>query len=276
MAQIRLPYVVICLLPSRRYTLAMPTITVNDRRVYYTHQSAENGRPALVLIHGAGGSHADWPPALRERAETAVYALDLPAHGRSDPPAHKSVDGYANFVQAWMQALNLQRVVLVGHSMGGAIAQTLGLRRLTAVVGLILIGTSARLRVTPTILNNLPHQPTPAIDFIQQYAWSPTAPADVKATARQRLVNADPAVLLADYRACNQFDLVGQLSPIDVPTLVISGSEDKMTPAKYGRLLADEIPTSRFVEIGGAGHYIMQEAPAAVATTVQQFLHTFR
>lgn len=253
----------------------MPTITVNDRQVHYTHHPGQNGRPALVLIHGAGGSHAEWPPALRKMAETAVYALDLPAHGRSDPPPYDNVDGYANFVWAWMQALNLQQVVLAGHSMGGAIVQTLGLRRLTAVVGLILVGTSARLRVTPTILDNLPHNPAPAIDFIQQYAWSPTAPADVKAAARRRLVNADPAVLLADYRACDQFDLVGQLSPIDVPTLVISGSEDKMTLAKYGRLLADEIPTSRFVEISGAGHYIMLEEPAAVAAAVNQFLHTF-
>ncbi len=92
-------------------------------------QNDETIRPALVLIHGAGGTHLHWPAELRMLDSTAVYALDLPAHGKSAPPGRTSIEEYADDIAAFVEALGLEHVVLVGHSMGGAIAQTIGLRK---------------------------------------------------------------------------------------------------------------------------------------------------
>jgi len=70
----------------------------------------------------------------------------------------------------------------------------------------------------------------------------------------------------------HQFDLTGQLSKIKLPTLVISGSEDKMTLAKYGRFLANDIPNAKYHCLAGVGHYIMLEQPAEVAVLMERFL----
>ncbi len=81
-------------------------------------------------------------------------------------------------------------------------------------------------------------------------------------------------VLHGDFLACSTFDLREQLHEIIVPALVISGSDDQMTPAKYGRLLANELPNAQYHNLEGSGHYIMLERAEEVARTVQDFLQT--
>lgn len=250
----------------------MPTQIIAKQSVYYELWGASAAPPALVLIHGAGGSHEDWPEAIRRLPHTAVYALDLPGHGRSAPPGYDTIDAYANAVQAWLEACGLTAVVLAGHSMGSAIVQTLALRYLPVLRGIILAGASARLRVSPIVLDNLPHDPATAVSFVAQYAWSKHAPPQTKTAAVARLAGTDSSVLHGDYLACNRFDRVGQLHPIRIPTLIISGAEDQMTPTKYGRSLAAEISQSEYVEIGRAGHYVMLEQPQVTAEAMRLFL----
>src|SRR5947209_14112391 len=119
----------------------------------------------LVCIHGAGDSARIW------REQTACFgarahALDLPGHGaRPDSlPAEVSVLDYARIVaQTIHHELHLERPILVGHSMGGAIALTLGLNHPHELGGLILIGTGARIRVHPTLLEEAQNEPERAL-----------------------------------------------------------------------------------------------------------------
>ena len=249
---------------------------LNNTQIFYSHPQEVADGFNVVLIHGAGGSHLDWPATLLRLPRTTVYGIDLPGHGRSGGPGRASVGAYADDVQNFMETMYLEKVVLVGHSMGGAIAQMLALRDLPDLAALVLIGTGARLRVNDAILESVRSDPGPAIDFIIANALGPEIPGELRVRARERLEDNDPHIIYGDYVACNSFDVMDRVKRIGVPTLVISGSEDKMTPPKYGRYMADQVRDSRFIELAGAGHYVQLEKPNEVGRAVTEFLETLR
>src|SRR5512144_1734171 len=94
---------------------------------YFSHNEDERSRPPIILIHGAGGTHLSWPPEVRRLPDQRVYAVDLPGHGKSEGIGRQSISAYARNLVAFMDAAKLSKAVIVGHSMGGAVALTLGL-----------------------------------------------------------------------------------------------------------------------------------------------------
>ncbi|MGD9091656.1 MAG: alpha/beta fold hydrolase, partial [Anaerolineales bacterium] len=119
----------------------------------YYHTYHEDIYPPVVLIHGAGGNHLYWPSEIRRLAGFHVYALDLPAHGKSGGLAQQSIEAYAGAVIAWLDSIGLHRAIFIGHSMGGAIIQVLALDHPEHVLGLGLIASGAKLRVAPQLLD---------------------------------------------------------------------------------------------------------------------------
>jgi len=104
----------------------MPQLTIQGENIFYRTNDTNAG-PSLILIHGSGGDHTHWPDALFSLTNANVYGLDLPGHGKSSGPGRRKVDEYADFVDAFSRALDLSDVILAGHSLGGAIVQTLAL-----------------------------------------------------------------------------------------------------------------------------------------------------
>ncbi|MBN1284808.1 MAG: alpha/beta fold hydrolase [Anaerolineae bacterium] len=253
----------------------MPYIALPTGRVWYaahTAKHAPQGRPPLMLVHGAGGSHLDWPGELRQPHHIGIIdtlALDLPGHGRSDPPGRDTIDAYADDVRALLDALGVPRAVLCGHSMGGAVCQALALRWPARVAALILIATGARLRVAPALLEAVQAGDASAYDAIVQGLWPPGA---ARERGRARLAQTPIEVLRGDLLACDAFDLMDRVQHITAPALVIGGSADPMTPLKFGRYLAEHIPGAERVVIEGAGHMVALEQPARVAAAVRSFL----
>jgi pimeloyl-ACP methyl ester carboxylesterase len=188
------------------------------------------------------------------------------------------VGDYADTVDLFAQTLELEWASVAGHSMGGAIAQTLALRRPSWLARVALISTGARLRVTSLILDGLsPAGPSStnfeaAIDTICQWAYGPTTSQQMLRKGRQQLLSVDPVVIHGDYVACNVFDMMGRVRDIVLPTLIITGSADKLTPPKYGHYLRDRIPNAQLVEIKDGGHMVAVEKPAEVARAVARFL----
>ena len=125
---------------------------INANIYYFEHQGEGTRKPPVVLIHGAGGTHLHWPAPIRRLPEYPVYALDLPGHGKSEGRGQQSITAYAQCVLDWMDSLQMHKAVFIGHSMGGAVALTLGLQHPERVLGLGLVGTGARLKVAPAIL----------------------------------------------------------------------------------------------------------------------------
>lgn len=250
----------------------MPTLTIDDQALFYTRKRGPAGAPALFLIHPAGGTHLDWPPQLRRLPQAAVYAVDLPGHGRSAPPGRQRIADYAAVLQDMIATLQLDRLVLAGHSMGGAIAQELALQQPEWLRGLVLMGTGAQLPVNARLLAQTTDDFEAAVDFMVRYSWSREAPADLIAAGRAQLAQTSPEVLRGDLHACNRFDRRDDLRRITVPTLVITGSADRMMPPAFGEALAAAIPQAQLLQLEGAGHMLMLEQAAAVAAAVGDFI----
>ena len=250
----------------------MPYLKVNDQRMFYAHKRGIAGAANVVLVHGAGGSHLGWPAALRQLPDYAVYAVDLPGHGRSAPPGCDNIIAYSDTLAAFVTTLKSDKVILIGHSMGGAIAQMMALRHAEKTAGLILIGTGARLPVSDMILGQATTNFAATVDFVTKYAWARGTPDSLIEIGREQMNESSPQVLRGDYVACNTFDVRERLSQIHVPTLVIAGSVDMMTPYKFGQFLADNIPGAQLVVIEGGGHMMMLEQPGLVTTAVTRFL----
>jgi len=253
----------------------MPTLTLDGGGLFYFESRAPRSRrPPLLLLHGAGGRYAHWPPHLRRLPDTTVYAPDLPGHGNSQGAPRPSIAAYAADVLALVDALGLERAVVGGHSMGGAIALTLALDHPDRLAGLLLVASGGRLRVSPDILGGLQTNFEATVDLIVERAFGPHAPPDLIRLGRRQLLKCPPAVIHADYAACDAFDVLPRLSEIHTPTLVLVGTADQMTPGKYARHLAENIPGAQLALVEGAGHMVALEAPQKVAALVDDWLQT--
>lgn len=245
---------------------------VNGRPLYYTRPGRSPGGSNLLLLHGAGGSHLDWPREIQRLPSFNVYNLDLPGHGRSEGAGYDEIDAFARDVDAFVVALGLHNVCVAGHSMGGAIAQSLALKQPDWLSSIVLIGSGAHLPVSPQILAALQTDTAEAVNLFMRYAWHGESTPELAELARAAMLAGDSEQLYNSFLACDNFDLRQELGEIDTPTLVICGSEDRLTPAAYGRDLAAGIPQARLVIIENAGHFVTLEQPQAVAEAMVVFL----
>lgn len=230
--------------------------------------------PPLVLVHGAGGTSRHWPEELRALPGRRVVALDLPGHGGSPGPSLRSIGTYATRVVEALDALGIASAVVAGHSMGGAIALTIALEAPPRVAGLVLVGTGARLRVSPALLQATadPVALTAAAGMMADHAFGALAGPELREELARDLLATAPGVAHGDFSACDVFDAMARLGAVRAPTLVVCGAEDRLTPPKYSEFLRDRIPGARLELVPGAGHMVMREAPELVVGAIEWFV----
>ena len=164
-------------------------------------------------------------------------------------PGRDSIEAYRDVVYGFCQALGLQRIVLAGHSMGSAITLDFALHYPQRLAGIVLVGSGARLRVAPAILEGLRSDFPATAKMITEWTHDPDAPEQMKRLFLQRLMENNPDVLYGDYVACDHFDLRADIARIQPPALVICGGNDRMTPVKYSEYLVENLPNARLVLI---------------------------
>ena len=240
--------------------------------LFYTVSQGPADSPALVLVHGAGGNHLHWPAELRRLHGATVYTLDLPGHGRSGGQGCDNIEDYTKATVEFLNTVGIGQPIIVGHSMGGATALTLALHFPTHVAGLVLMATGARLRVARAILEGIHSDFEGSVELITRFAWSLEAKPALTELGRQALLETGPDVLFDDFTACDRFDVMERLGEIKIPTLVIAGTADQLTPPKFARFLAEHIPNAHLVLVEDAGHMVMLERPLEVMEAVQEFL----
>lgn len=249
---------------------------VSGKLYYSQHCEKDSANPPVVLIHGAGGTHLYWPPEIRRLPGYCVFAIDLPGHGNSEEcDGQQTIGEYARYVLEWMQTIQLRRAVLVGHSMGSAIALALALHHPEYVVGLGLVSGGARLRVQPDLLNYASDVATfhRAADILISCSFSSKAPTRLVELASKRLLKTRQTVLYGDLQACNRFDFMDKLGSIQQPSLVVCGSADTMTPLRYAQFLSNSMPHAHLAVIPDAGHMVMLERPDLVAENLLSYLN---
>jgi pimeloyl-ACP methyl ester carboxylesterase len=236
------------------------------------YREAGAGLP-LVLVHGAASRSLVWQAQLTGLDDMArVIAPDLPGHGETAGPGRSRIDDYAAWVVAFCDAVGLDRVILGGHSMGGAVAQRVALGHPGRLRGLVLVGTGASLRVATRLLTLLRAGGAEGPDLVRSLSYSLATPPERVLEASDAIAETPPLVTLGDYLACDGFDVRDELPRLRLPTLVVVGRDDRLTPPKLAAELAATIPQAQLVEIAAAGHFPQLEQPAAVTAALRTFL----
>ncbi|MCC6312593.1 MAG: alpha/beta fold hydrolase [Thermomicrobiales bacterium] len=241
----------------------------------------------IVFLHGLGGSISTWTQVLGEFVpEARVAALDLPGHGRSDKPdaaeTDYSVAAMATTVGDAIVALGMAPAVIVGHSMGAAVALQIALERPKIVRGLVLVnGAGLGKEISATLVDRVEAEPSldearqmlelffenkrlilaRGVEEMHQARSAPGADAALKAVAAA-----------AFDREGQKVSFVDRLGDITVPTLIVWGEFDRVIPVGHAAAAAKAIPGSWLEVFEGIGHVPQIEAPARFVALVQHWL----
>lgn len=262
----------------------MPTVSADGTTMHYVDVGSR-GTPVL-LLHAFPLHSGMWRPQLDALAtDRRVVAPDLKGFGASDAPADPSaysMAGYADDVAGLLSGLELDRVVVVGLSMGGYVAFSLLARHRPLVAGLVLADTRAG-RDSDQVLERRSQQQrqvaeegtAPVIDsLLETLLAEPTRERRPEVVAEvRRLMDNPPAGFVGGLEAMKRRpDATDALGAIDVPTLVVVGEHDKPSPPHVARAMHDQIAGSRYTVVPDAAHLTNLEASEAFNQALGDFL----
>lgn len=221
----------------------------------------------IVCVHGSGACREAWHYQSAEFEN--VTAVNLPGHPDGD--LIPTVGGMVEWLHGYIHEAGLAPAVLFGHSLGGGIVMQYAVDHPEDVTALVLVGTGARLRVNPKILEDLERDIAANADWDPMVGYDLIAPEVAEVLARRRLENGLRS-RLNDLSACNEFDIMESLGAISVPVLALCGTDDVMTPPKYTQFLTERMPNARGVVIEGGTHQVHLEKPERVNREIAAFL----
>ncbi len=252
----------------------MPVVKIKEREIHCltSEDPLREDRKTLFFIHGAGGNRNHWINQFDGlKRDFNVTVMELPGHGASSPRGANRVNRYAEDAAAVIDILSPSPPIAVGHSMGGAICQTLSLHFPDKISGLVLIGTGCRLKVLPAILEGILTNFEETVAMINRYAFSKYTDEDIIQEGSSEMVKTPPSVLHGDFLACDRFDICDRVGLISHPTLLLCGEDDQLTPPKYSRFLLEKIPRATLKTFPRAGHMVMVEVPEKVNAAIREF-----
>ncbi len=241
----------------------------------------------LVLLHGFPHDRGLWANQAQALTtafpDTRLLIPDLPGFGRSTPPTEPTIDAYADTIAAMLDAAGVTTAVIGGLSMGGYIALAFWRRHPARVRALVLMDTKATADSAPARAKRVE-----LLDAIQREGFGPSVPSLIPGQLGRTTRETQPAlverveimlrrapeqgVICAATAMMHRVDSTPMLDTITVPTLVIVGDEDVLTPVSDAVALSSAIRGSRLVTISGAGHLSPLEAPDVVNAALAEFL----
>jgi len=267
--------------PPEKAEVLRLAIEVGGIRISYltSPHSQASGAPTILLVHGSGVSARSWTAQLEGLGRgIRVLAIDLPGHGESDLMPEATVQAYADAARALVETLRLGPVFVAGHSLGGAVAVALAGRSPTIVKGLILLSTCAKLPETDGSLEGLlwylpgPIRKLVFFSMTKKTLFAPGARGRAVQVGMEEIRACRPETILKDVAAARRMDLEEVARGLRVPTLILCGSRDKLTPPALSERLNDLIPSSRLLVLEGAGHMLPLEAPERVNRQILEFV----
>lgn len=213
----------------------------------------------IVLVHGSGHTHESFDAQV---AALGCDAVSLPGHPEGEALA--SVGDCAAWLAKYLRWKGVDRAIVGGNSLGGAIAIEFALRYPEQTAGLILLGTGARLKVAPMIFEMIDSRWPDCVDDLAGFSLAPSADPSLRTRVRDWHLLVGRRSTRRDYQDCDEFDAMDRVASIRARTLILVGADDKMTPQKYSAFLRDKISGSEMAVIEGAGHMAHAEKPEAV------------
>ena len=245
----------------------MPTISIENCRTYYrisTHASLET--PAAICLHGSGAYSIVWGHQVsRLSKQFRIIAPDLPGHGQSEGAALDSAEAYARWLDRFAQTLQLDTFFLMGHSFGGAIAQEFARLYPEKLQGLVLVATGTGFKLSQA------YRELHAGGVDVESLDSTAIPESIR-QGYEMLKKVSGPLLHADLLAAGAFDSTPWIASIKIPSLVLWGSTDFITPRELPEGLARMLPNASFQVIEGSGHVLMIEAVKTFNAAVSEFM----
>ena len=270
-------------------------LTVNHEKSYcYTGgKSFDPTKPTAVFIHGVLNDHSVWILQSRYLAHHGwnVLAVDLPGHCKSAGDAPASVEDAAFFVASLLDAANVQRAALIGHSWGSLIALEATAYLQERVTHLVMVGTAFPMKVSQALLDAARDEPMKALKMINVFSRSTLAAppsalgpgtwvygASMALGRRVLASNAAVNVFHRGFLACDRYaNGEAAIEQITCPVLFLLGAQDQMTQAKAADTLIDKARGSgKQVQVTRlqVGHHQMTEAPEETLLAIRNFLQT--
>lgn len=244
----------------------------------FTWRDSGNG-PPLILIHGWGNTSAVFTDLMAQLPDYQCLAPDLPGYGTSHAAKNVELSALADDFVRWLDALKIERVALLGWSLGGMLALELAIRFPERIQRLILIASTPRFVSTDdwqygladaavrALARDIKRAPTSTLENFwrlqfqgEEFIPSPLLPTVEMMTA------------LGGLEILRQVDLREELVRITMPTLVVHGTADTIIPIAAGYFLANSLPYTELLEISGCGHAPFLSAPRLVSTAIRKFL----
>jgi pimeloyl-ACP methyl ester carboxylesterase len=256
-------------------------LEIGTRGVAYDDAGEGN---AIVFVHGFPHHRKLWAPQVRALAgHSRAVALDLPGFGESDMPEKFEIDAWANGLARFLDALDIKTAIIAGLSMGGYVTLAFWRLHRARVRALVLADTRAgadteegkqKRRETIELARQdgpvaVARATLPGMVGKSTREREPSVVAMMRAMLESASVE---SIVGASEAMMNRPDATSLLATIDVPTLIIVGDEDVLTPPKESRAMHAAIAGSRLEVIPGAGHVSNVERPAAFNQVLTEFI----
>ena len=240
-------------------------------------------RPAVVFVHGAANDHSVWTLQSRYFAHHGfdVLAADLPGHGRSDGEPLASVEAIAQWLMRLLDAADIERATLVGHSLGALAALEAAATFTERVERIALLGPAVPMAVSEALLAAAQSNDPVAYELIVGWSHSsgrllggnPVPGAWMAGAALRLMQRSKPGVLHIDLVACNGYAGGAQAAgKVSCPALLVLATRDLMAPMRAAQPLIETLRDARVVKLADCGHAMMAEQPDAVLDALRAFV----
>lgn len=245
-------------------------IVINSLLVnYYFFPAKSKSAKTLIFLHGWGVNSRYWFKIIENLKQFNIYLIDLPGFGESQvPPTSYNVDDYKNIVKEFINKISLKKIVIIGHSFGGRITIKLASENPEYLKKIILVDTAG-------VVNS-----SSAKKIVSIFAKliSPIFKPSFMQSVRKKLYSVLGSEYLENEKLSKIFsnvvseDLVKILKNISVPTLIIWGNKDKITPLIFAYLIKQKIKNSKLLILKNAGHFSFLDQPEKFVKNLTEFL----
>ncbi len=235
-------------------------------------------KPSILLMHGSGLTHIVW--SLHEQFYATqgynVLSVDLPGHGNSEGPSLKSIEEISDWIKSLMNVLDINKLIIIGHSQGSLVGIDFAARYPNLINGLVLVAGSYKMPVNQDLINYAEAGDEKAVLLMMKWGYEGSK-AFIGGNPVKKIINSSREireVLAVDLNACNNYKGGKEsLEKINCSTLCIFGDLDKMVPLEVGNKMSSMIKNAEKKVINNCGHMIIFEKAFEMRQIVKEFLN---